>query len=75
MIAKSLFFTLLLAGWLIGHIHWYDHQRGVGYIKYQQQMVFFHFTAVSSKQRKLIKAKRKVSFLRTRNTAKRVKIH
>jgi len=66
-------FTLLLAGWLIGHIHWYDHQRGIGYIKYQQQMVFFHYTAVQPAQRKLIKLKRRVSFKKKGTTATRVK--
>lgn len=37
--------TLLLAG----SIYWYDPQRGIGFIKWSQGMVFFHYSVVSGK--------------------------
>jgi cold shock CspA family protein len=34
---------------LIGNIHWYNPQKGIGFIKWSQGMVFFHYSAVKGK--------------------------
>ena len=49
--------TLLLAG----SIYWYDPQKGIGYIKWSQGMVFFHYSVVIG-QRKGLKRGDRVRF-------------
>ena len=44
---------LLIVLLLTGQIHWVDPQRGIGFIKWSQGMVFFHYSVVTGKKKGL----------------------
>jgi cold shock CspA family protein len=68
---------LLIAILLVGHIHWYDPQRGVGFIKWSHGVVVFHYSDVIGNKKLKLKRGTKVRFTVKKdkpNVAKKVKV-